>query len=114
MLLYIKMKTRKPRLRTLRLPLPLLPGSVSTATSTCGKPRCACQARRPKLHGVYYRWTGFLQGKRTTKTLTKEQARECRRRINNYRQLQKQIQKILAQALAEAPWKSSGFSRPKR
>jgi hypothetical protein len=114
MLLYIKMKAQTSHPLTLALPLPLLPGSVSTATSTCGKPRCACKARRPKLHGVYYRWTGFLAGKRTTKTLTKAQAQECQRRIKNYRKLQKQIQKILAQALAEAPWKSADFSRPKR
>ena len=41
---------------------PLLAGSVSTARSTCGKPNCACKAHPPKLHGVYYRWTGFIDG----------------------------------------------------
>ena len=88
----------------LRIEKPLLPGSVSTATSTCGKPHCACKAHPPKLHGVYYRWTGFLQGKRTTKTLSKEIAQECQNRIKNYRKFQRQIEKILTQALAEAPW----------
>ena len=88
----------------LRVERPLLPGSVSTAASTCGKPQCACKAHPPKLHGVYYRWTGFLEGKRTTKTLSQELAEECQRRIKNYRKFQRQIEKILAQALAEAPW----------
>ena len=88
----------------LRIERPLLPGSVSTAASTCGKPQCVCKAHPPKLHGVYYRWTGFLEGKRTTKTLSKELAEECQRRIKNYRKFQRQIEKILAQALAEAPW----------
>jgi hypothetical protein len=60
---------------TLHITLPLLPGSLSTARSTCGKPNCACKAKPPKLHGPYYRWTGFLAGKRTTKTLTLGQAR---------------------------------------
>ncbi len=50
---------------------PILPGSVSTAKSQCGKPNCACKASPPKLHGTYYRWTGFLKGKRTTKTISK-------------------------------------------
>jgi len=96
-----KMKNKKLVLRVER---PLLPGSVSTAASTCGKPHCACKAHPPKLHGVYYRWTGFLEGKRTTKTISKELAQECQRRIKNYRKFQRQIEKILAQALAEAPW----------
>jgi hypothetical protein len=88
----------------LHISLPLLPGSLSNARSTCGKPNCACKAKPPKLHGPYYRWTGFLEGKRTTKTLTPEQARECRRRIANYRLLEKQIQQLVRQAFETAPW----------
>jgi hypothetical protein len=88
----------------LKVTLPLLPGSISTAASTCGKPNCICKAQPPKLHGVYYRWTGFLKGKRTTKTLSPEQARECARRIKNYRKLQHQIDKLLADSLNHAPW----------
>jgi hypothetical protein len=97
-------KKVKPKKWILRVERPLLPGSVSTAASACGQPRCACKAHPPKLHGVYYRWTGFLQGKRTTKTLSKEIAQECQRRIKNYRKFQQQIEKILVQALVEAPW----------
>lgn len=89
---------------TLHITLPLLPGSLSTARSTCGKPNCACKAKPPKLHGPYYRWTGFLQGKRTTKTLTPEQARQCRQRIAHYRALERQIRQLLRQAFKEAPW----------
>jgi len=89
---------------TLLITLPLLPGSLSTARSTCGKPNCACKAKPPKLHGPYYRWTGFLEGKRTTKTITATQARECRKRIGNYRALEKQINRLVRQALKEAPW----------
>jgi hypothetical protein len=89
---------------TLRITLPLLPGCLSTARSTCGKPNCACKAKPPKLHGPYYRWTGFLLGKRTTKTLTPAQARECQRRIAHYRALEKQISRLVRQALQEAPW----------
>lgn len=89
---------------TLHITLPLLPGSLSTARSTCGKPNCACKAKPPKLHGPYHRWTGFILGKRTTKTLTAEQARQCRRRIRNYRALEKQIDQLLRHALQDAPW----------
>jgi len=89
---------------TLQITLPLLPGSLSTARSTCGKPNCACKAKPPKLHGPYYRWTGFLQGKRTTKTLTPQEARECKQRIAHYRALEKQISQLVRQAFKEAPW----------
>jgi hypothetical protein len=98
------MQRKKDSRMILEVTVPLLPGSLSTAQSTCGKPRCACKQQPPKLHGVYYRWTGTIQGKRTTKTISQEQAQECQRRIENYRRLQKQIEKILAEALAKAPW----------
>lgn len=93
-----------PKILTLQITLPLLPGSLSTASSTCGKPNCACKAKPPKLHGPYWRWTGFIAGKRTTKTLSPEQARECKKRIRNYRSLEKQLHQLLSQALKEAPW----------
>jgi len=86
---------------------PILPGSVSTARSQCGKPNCACKASPPKLHGTYYRWTGFVEGKRTTKTISKGTAEECERRIKNYRALQSKLDRLVESALAEAPWRES-------
>jgi hypothetical protein len=83
---------------------PILPGSISTANSRCGTPNCVCKASPPKLHGTYYRWTGVIEGKRTTKTISKQMAEECERRIRNYRALQRELERILEQALAHAPW----------
>ena len=100
------MSRRKTKL-TIVVNGPLLPGSISTATSQCGKPNCACKASSPKLHGPYYRWTGFLNGKRTTKTISQEVAEECQRRIKNYHALQKQIDQIVEDAFANAPWNKS-------
>jgi hypothetical protein len=84
---------------------PILSGSISTATSKCGKPGCACKRKKsPRLHGTYYRWTGFIGGKRTTKTISKKAAQECKRRIHSFRQLQKQLDALLVEALDNAPW----------
>jgi len=84
---------------------PILSGSISTAESQCGKQRCACKKKRsPELHGIYYRWTGFIEGKRTTKTVSKEVAQECQRRIHRFRKLQKEIDSLLREALKNAPW----------
>lgn len=88
------------------LQLPLLPGSLSTARSTCGKPQCPCHRDRARRHGLYYRWTGLISGKRTTRTISRAQAQECRARIKNYRQLQKLLARLLQQAFQDAPWNS--------
>ena len=97
----IKMKTQK---MTIEADLPLLSGCISTAQSTCGKPNCACQQDPPQLHGPYYRWTGLIAGKPTTKTISRTQAQECRRRIKNYRTLQKKVSRLVEQSLRQAPW----------
>jgi len=83
---------------------PILNGSISTAKSKCGKLNCACKARRPKLHGTYYRWTGIIRGRRTTKTISVDVARECKKRIARYLKLKKKIDLLLEQALKDAPW----------
>ena len=99
--------------KTIELEWPILPGSISTARSRCGKAPCACKLRSPRLHGIYYRWTGFIGGKRTTKTVSKEVAQECLRSIRNYRRLQRDIEALLREALANAPWTSRSTS-PRR
>lgn len=90
---------------------PVLDGSISTAKSRCGKKNCACKAKRPRLHGPYHRWTGFTAGKRTTKTISPEVARECSKRMVRYRKLKKQIDLLLEQALLEAPWVSDEWRK---
>ena len=83
---------------------PILNGSISTAHSECGTENCICKGTPPKLHGPYYRWTGVIDGKRTTRTINKEVAAECRKRIKNYRKLQKQVDQLLEEAILIAPW----------
>ena len=101
------MSIDKVKTISLTLRLPLLPGSLSTAKSTCVKTNCACRAKPPKLHGTYYRWTGIWKGKRTTVTLSAEEARECGLRIKNYKTVKKRLDKLLRKGLLNAPWKTS-------
>jgi len=70
----------------------------------CGKKNCRCKVDPEFLHGPYYRWTGAIDGKQTTVTLTKMEAGECLRRIENWKKLQKKIALIKDQALQRAPW----------
>ena len=103
MYIYIRMSRKKGKI-IIVAEGPILPGSISTAASQCGKSNCACKASPPKLHGPYYRWTGFIKGKRTTKAISQKVAEECARRIKNYRDLQTKLEQIVEDALANAPW----------
>jgi hypothetical protein len=50
-----------------------LPGSIVIRRTRCGKPRCACKADPPALHGPYIQWTRTVKGKTVTRTLTQAQ-----------------------------------------
>jgi hypothetical protein len=103
--MYHYIKEQETMKKTITLDWPILPGSVSTAQSQCGTEGCRCKHKTaPRLHGTYYRWTGFIDGKRTTRTISKAAAKECRLRIKNYRKFQKDLNTLLAQALNQAPW----------
>ena len=47
-----------------------LPGSITIRRTRCGKPRCACKADPPALHGPYIQQTRTVNGKTVTRTLT--------------------------------------------
>ncbi|MGH9785821.1 MAG: DUF6788 family protein [Terriglobia bacterium] len=93
---------------------PVLPGSVSVARSRCGKIACVCKGKPRRLHGAYYRWTGFIGGTRTTKTISRETALECKRRIQNFRKLQREIKRLVRKSLRDAPWAPAANESKKR
>ncbi len=85
---------------------PILHGCVSTLKSSCGKPNCACKANPPKLHGPYYQWSGLINGRITSRKISKDIAEECQRKINNYKKLQKKIKDLLNEELKNVQWGS--------
>jgi hypothetical protein len=54
--------------------------SAAPCSCRCGKRTCRCRLDPNYLHGPYYRWTGWINGKPTTKTISEEIARECQKR----------------------------------
>lgn len=92
---------------TVLLNRPIMQGSISTAVSKCGKPNCACNTNPDKLHGPYWRWTGPINGKMTTRRISKEAAKECQKKIDNYKKIQKRIKELLSDGLKNAPWESN-------
>jgi len=84
---------------------PILAGTLSQVRSKCGKPSCRCHSGNEEdLHGPYRRWSGYIDGRLSVRTLSPEAARECERRIANYRKLQAQLTAVLEKALEHAPW----------
>lgn len=97
----------KEKKRSIDLAWPILNGSVSTAVAKCGQENCRCHTDKTAMHGPYYRWIGNINGKKTTKTVTKKVAEECRRRLRNYERLQSMIAQLIAEAIDSAPWAQS-------
>ena len=100
----VKMSRKKKQKVEISVTGPVLPGSISTAMAKCGRKNCKCRTSSEFLHGPYYRWTGAIDGKLTTVTLSESEAKECSRRIENWRKLQQEIDLIKEKALARAPW----------
>ena len=50
-----------------------LPGTITIRRARCGKPRCACAADPPALHGPYIQWTRTVHGKTVTRLLSPAQ-----------------------------------------
>ena len=98
------MSREKKQRIAISVPGPVLPGTISTAMAKCGKKNCRCWTDTEYLHGPYYRWTGAIDGKQTTVTLTKNEADECSRRIERWKKLQRKLALIVTEALEGAPW----------
>ena len=65
-----------------------LPGTLIERHVRCGKPRCACHADPPVLHGPYWQWTRKVKGKTlTTRGLSADQIAVLRDWLLNAHQL---------------------------
>lgn len=80
----------------------ILPGTVNVVLNRCGKPRCACHADPPRLHGPYTTWTRKIAGKTVTRRLTPEQAERYQPWFENNRRLRELISELEALSLQAA------------
>lgn len=69
----------------------ILVGTILKQYKQCGRKYCRCMKDNKYRHGPYYVWTRKENGKTITKTLTAEQAKECRRAFQNMKILNKYI-----------------------
>ncbi len=74
----------------------VLPGSISERHTSCGRAGCACQADPPRRHGPYHHWTRKVANKTVGRWLSKQQADECRRWVDNDRRLRELLARLEA------------------
>lgn len=98
----------KSKQMNLRFDGPILRGWVYTNSNKCKNPHCRCHTDPSFRHGLYHRWTGKVNGKLVSRSISKEAAEECQRRIENYKALMKKIEKLLDDEVAREPWKNVG------
>jgi hypothetical protein len=78
-----------------------LPGSITIRHARCGKPRCACAADPPSLHGPYIQWTRTVNGKTVTRLLTPAQYQAYAPWFASSRRLRELAAELEALSLAE-------------
>ena len=72
-----------------------VPGTLRTIYSKCGKDYCACQTDKSARHGPYILWDRKVDGKLSSKMVSKAMATQIKRWIENRNKLEKQVQEIL-------------------
>ena len=77
----------------------VLPGSIVTRRTHCGKAGCRCMADPPEPHGPYYQWTRKVAAKTVGRWLSADQASEYESFVENHRRLKELIGRLEALGL---------------
>ena len=72
-----------------------VPGTLRTIYSKCGKAYCACQTDKKARHGPYILWDRKVDGKLSSKMVSKTMATQITKWIENRNKLEKQVREIL-------------------
>lgn len=86
---------------------PILSGTAFVSWVKCGKKNCRCAVEQGAKHKVY-QWSGNIDGKNTSRALTKEMYLDCKKRIVNYKKFKRQFSSQVNKALKAAPWIKKG------
>jgi hypothetical protein len=66
----------------------ICPGTLMVRKKPCGRPNCRCASGRPEdLHGPYYEWNRYIDGRLAHKIVSQKQAEELKRAMDNQREV---------------------------
>jgi uncharacterized protein DUF6788 len=113
---YEKLKERVARLGL------VIPGTIRETYLLCGKAGCACADNDSARHGPYYLWNRKVNGKLTSKSISKDKLPHYEGWLENRRLLEEIVQEMLeiGSKLAlvtprpEAPGNSKKLAQSKR
>lgn len=78
----------------------VLPGSIASRRTHCGRPGCKCMADPPQPHGPYFQWTRKVAAKTVGRWLSPEQAAAYQPWVANDRRLRELVGRLEAIGLA--------------
>lgn len=78
----------------------VLPGSITSRYTRCGRSGCRCMADPPQPHGPYWWWTRKVNAKTVTQILTDEQYADYRPWFDNARRAKDLLAELEALSLA--------------
>jgi hypothetical protein len=78
----------------------LLPGSITSRATHCGRPGCKCMADPPRPHGPYWQWTRKVAAKTVGRWLSPEQAADYQDWIDNDRRARRLLARLEAIGIA--------------
>jgi hypothetical protein len=78
----------------------VLPGSLTSRLTNCGRPGCKCMADPPQPHGPYWLWTRKVAAKTAGRWLSADQANDYQTWIANHRRLRELTARLDAIGIA--------------
>jgi len=78
----------------------VLPGSITSRATRCGRPGCKCMADPPRPHGPYWQWTRKVAAKTVGRWLSPEQAANYQAWIDNDRRARQLLARLEAIGIA--------------
>lgn len=78
----------------------VLPGSLFSRHTRCGKTNCRCHDEPPELHGPYMQWTRTENGRTLTRLLPSDIADRYQEWFDNARRLRAAVTELEALSVA--------------
>jgi len=80
----------------------VLPGSLTSRRTRCGRSGCKCMADPPEPHGPYWQWTRKVAARTVCRWLADDQAADYKTWIANDRRLHELVARLEAIGVAAA------------
>lgn len=78
----------------------ILPGTINSRHTHCGRPGCKCMADPPQPHGPYWLWTRKVAAKTVGRWLSADQADDYTHWIANHRRVRELTARLDAIGIA--------------